>query len=346
MPSFKLKGSKAQEAKSGFEPYDGPVPSRNGFYRAIIKVMKWGANSSGSSGFSITAELQAAPGDPKNHAQFDGYPMFSRSIITESGDGGALKEGAQRNLDNLLAALGTKDEPDVVLADDDGDKVDVKKIGGKNPIGAVVNIDLQMKMYEGERRPEVGGIYKYKEIDAPAKSATVVTDDDDDEADLMEGDDEAEETEGDEEYDARAEELDGMKIVALRSLAKELGAKSSGTKEVVIEAILAAEFPEDEESDEDDAAEEPDEDDADEAEEADEDEAEDDEEEDDEAEEADEEDDEEREARVAELADLNRVALKSILKEIAPDFTVLKRHTDDNLREQIISVEFADDLPF
>jgi hypothetical protein len=337
MPSFKLKGSKAQEAKSGFEPYDGPIPSRNGFYRAVIKVMKWGANSSGSSGFNITAELQAAPGDPKNHAQFDGYPMFSRSIITETADGSALKEGAQRNLDNLLAALGTKDEPDVVLADDDADKVDVKKIGGKNPIGAVVNIDLQMKMYEGERRPEVGGIYKYKEIDAPSKGSAVVTDDDeDDESDLMEGNDEADEAEGDEEYDARAEELEAMKIVPLRNIAKELGIKSSGTKDVVIAAILEAEFPEEDDAEDDDEAED--------ADEVDEDEAEDDEAEDDD--EADEEDDEEREARVAELADLQRAALKAILKEIAPDFTVLKRHTDDDLRTQIISVEFADDLPF
>jgi len=342
MPSFKLKG-KAQEVKSGFEPYDGPEPTRNGMYRAVIKVIKHGLNSSKSEGFSITLELQAAPGDPKGHAQYDGFPMFSRSIITDTADGSALKEGAQRNLDNFLAALGTGDNPDVVLAEGDGDKVDVKKIGGRNPVGAVVNIDLQMKNFEGERRPEVGGIYPYKEIDAPTgkgRAAALVVEDDepeDDEADLMEGSDEAEGD--DDEYTAREEELNGLGIPALKKIAKELEIGISGTKAALVERILDAEFAEEDDSAEDE--EEPE--DADEADEAEDDEAEDEDEPDDEEED---EDDAEREARVAELDAMGRPALKAVLKEIAPDFTVLKRHTDDNLREQIISVEFSEDLPF
>lgn len=344
MPTFKLKGAKAVEVKSGFEPYDGPEPTRNGMYRAAIKVMKHGQNSSKSEGFSITLELEAAAGDPKGHAQFDGFPMFSRSIITETADGSALKEGAQRNLSNLLAALGTKDEPDVVLdPNDDGDKVNVLKIGGKKVVGAIVNVDVQMKMYEGERRPEVGGIYPYKEIDAPTgkgRAAALEPDEepDEDESDLLateaeEGEDETEE--GDDEFAARQAELEALGIPALKAIAKEDGVGISGTKAALIERILDAEFAE-EESDED--AEDEESEDADEAE-------------DDEAEEVDdeeeaEEDDEEREARVAELAELARVALKAILKEIAPDFTVLKRHSDDELREQILGVEFAEDLPF
>lgn len=350
MPKFKLSGAKAVEQKSGFEPYDGPTPSRKGFYRGVIKSMKHGANSSGSEGFSIVVELEAAPGDPKGHAQFDGYPMFARNIITSSSDGGALKEGAVRNLNNLLAALGTKDEPDVILADGDGDKVDVKKIGGINPIGRVVNIDMDFELYEGDRRPTVGGIYKYKEIDAEPTGngrAAILdeADDEDDEADLME----SEEAEGDEEadeYDARAEELAGLGIPALKKIAKELDVAVSGTKDKLIERILEAEFAEedDEPEDADEAdADEPDEDEAEDDDEAD-DEADD---EDDEEEEDDEDEDEAAKAeRIAELADLDRAALKKILKEIASDFTVLKRHTEDQLREQIVAVEFDDDLPF
>lgn len=341
MPTFKLKGAKAQETKTGFEPYDGPTPKARGFYRAIIKVMKHGLNSgSGSQGFEIVLELEAAKGDPKDHAQFNGYPMFSRSIITETKDGSELKEGAVRNLDNLLAALGTKDEPDVVLGKGDEDKLPVLKIGGINPIGRVVNVDMNFELYEGERRPTVGGIYPYKEIEVAAGS-TYEPDEEEDESDLMEGSDEAEETEeGEDEFAARKAELEAMGVAALRKLAKEdYDLVSSGTKAAVIERILDWEFSdeEDAEGDEAEEADEPEED------EAEEDEA----EEEDEEEEADEEDDEAKAERVAELAAItDRPALKSILKEIAPDFTVLKRHTDDDLRAQIISVEFAEDLPF
>lgn len=345
MPTFKLKGAKAVEVKSGFEPYDGPEPSRNGMYRGVIKVAKHGMNSSKSEGFSLTLELEAAAGDPKGHAQFDGFPMFSRSIITDTADGSALKEGAQRNLSNFLAALGTKDEPDVVLdPNDDGDKVNVLKIGGKKVVGAVVNIDVQMKMYEGERRPEVGGIYPYKEIDAPTgtgRPAALEPDEEEDESDLLDtASDEAEEgEEGDDEFAERQAELEALGIPALKAIAKEDGVGISGTKAALIERILDAEFAAEDEAEEaeDDEPEDADEAEDDEAEEADD---------EDEAEDDEPEDDEEREARVAELADMQRPALKAVLKEIAADFTVLKRHTDDDLREQIIGVEFSEDLPF
>ncbi|WMI33146.1 hypothetical protein SEA_RIKSENGUPTA_50 [Microbacterium phage RikSengupta] len=341
MPKFKLSGAKAVEQKSGFEPYDGPEPTRAGFYRGIIKVMKHGLNSgSGSQGFAITLELEAAAGDPKNHAQFDGFPLFSRNIVTSSKDDSPLKEGAQRNLNNLLAALGVKDEPDVILAEGDADKLDVKKIGGKNPIGAVVNVEIGFELYEGDRRPVPQGIYKYKEIDAPTgtgRAAILDEEEEDDEADLMEGEDESE-VEAD-EYDARAEELDGLGIPALKKIAKELDIAVSGTKPKLIERILEAEFAEEDEADEDEPEDEPDEDEADDADEADD-------EPDDEDEEEDDEEDEARAERVAELADFDRVALKKVLKELDGDFTVLKRHTEDQLREKIVSIEFEEDLPF
>lgn len=342
MPKFKLSGAKAVEQKTGFEPYDGPEPTRPGFYRSIVKVMKHGTNNSGSEGFAITLELEAAPGDPKNHAQFDGMPLFSRSIITSSADGDALKEGAQRNLDNLLAALGTKDEPEVILADGEG-KVDVKKIGGKNPIGAVVNTEIGFEVYEGARRPTVAGIYKYKESDAPTGDGrpAILDDEEEDESDLLDEPEDAEDADGEaDEYDARAEELDGLGIPALKKIAKELEIGVSGTKPKLIERILEAEFAEEEEAED----EEP-EDETEEVEEAD-DEAEDDEEEPDDEEEEEDEDEAAKAERVEELSSVNRVDLKKILKEIAADFTVLKRHSDDDLREKIVAVEFDEDLPF
>lgn len=348
MPSFKLSGVKAQEVKSGFEPYDGPEPTRKGFYRAKIKSMKHGLNAnSGSLGFSIVLELEAAKGDPKDHAIFDGYPMFSRSIITESKGGVALKEGAQNNLQNLLAALGVKDEPDVVLANGDEDKVDVLKIGGKNPLNTVVNVDLNFEMYEGERRPQVGGIYKYNEpTSGQSDKAKFVADDEEDDSDLLDADEEQTEDDG---YEERQAELSEMGIPALKKIAKELGVGISGTKAALIERILEAEYAESDEDDEDEDAEDAEEDEegTEETEETDDDEDEEDEEDDEEEDdEADEEDDEAKAEREAEIAEIARTGLKAILKEIAPDFTILKRHSDDDLRNQIIAVEFAEDLPF
>ena len=142
MPSIKSRmpsGVKSQEVKTGFEAYDGPVPDKRGFYRAKITSLKWGKNSGGSYGFTLVANLEAAAGDPKDHAQFDGMPMFSHSIITETSDGSALKEGSINNLSNLYAALGAKDDPDVIVAkgDPDESKVDVTKVGTVNPIARI-----------------------------------------------------------------------------------------------------------------------------------------------------------------------------------------------------------------
>lgn len=72
-------------------------------------------------------------------------------------------------------------------------------------------------------------------------------------------------------------------------------------------------------------------------------------EEEEEVEEAEEEEEEEEEeseydARVAELNALDRTALKNILKsDHDSDFKVLKRHTDDDLREAILAIEFVSD---
>lgn len=343
MPSFKLKGAKAEEVKSGFEAYDGPAPTRKGFYRAVLKKVAFGRNSKGSMGFNLVAELEAAPGDPKDHAIFDGYPMFIRSVITEGADGSALKEGAQRNLSNFLNALGTGDEPTVLLEDGDvEDGVAVKSIGKRNPVGAAVNIDMGFEDYQGESRPSANGIYKVKDEAASASkgkvSASEMADDEDDLLDEAE-EAEAEETEEEDggEYSERAAELETLKLPALKAIAKGLEVGISGTKDVLITRILDAEFAT--VLDEDEAEE------AEEEEEADEVESEEEEAEEEEEEEADE-DDEAYTARVEELAEFDRTALKKILKEVAPDFTILKRHTDDEIRTAITDVEFGDELPF
>lgn len=92
-----------------------------------------------------------------------------------------------------------------------------------------------------------------------------------------------------------------------------------------------------EEADEEIEDEEP-ESDEDEAEEEESEEAEEDEEEEDEAEEED--DDAEFEARQTELTALNRTEIKAVLKEADPEFKVLKRHTDEDLVNAILDIEY------
>jgi hypothetical protein len=116
-------------------------------------------------------------------------------------------------------------------------------------------------------------------------------------------------------------------------------APSPGIPEL-IEAILDAEFPEDGAAaldDEDEPEDEP------EDEEAEEEEAEDEEEE----EEEEEEEDDGQAERAEELSGFNRVALKKVLAEVDPSFRVLKKHSDDDLRDAILAAEFGEDeTPF
>ncbi len=343
MPSIKSRmpsGVKSQEVKTGFEAYDGPIPDKRGFYRAKITSLKWGKNSGGSYGFTLVANLEAAPGDPKGHAQYDGMPMFSHSIITETSDGSPLKEGSINNLSNLYAALGAKDDPDVIVApgDPDENKVDVTKVGTVNPIGRIINIDLGFETYNGERRPTVSGVFPFKEEagKTPRKATAVVEDEEPED----EAEDESDLTEDDEEFAAREEELTAMTLAKIKGVAKELGVTGKNKAEL-IEAILDAEFPEDGAAaldDEDEPEDEPEDD------EAEEEEAED--EEEDDEEEEDEEDDGQAE-RAEELSSFNRVALKKVLAEVDPSFRVLKKHSDDDLRDAILAAEFGEDeTPF
>lgn len=331
---FKL-ASKAKRVKGQYEPYDGPEITRNGIYRARLKQLKYLKRNSGNYGFAIVAELEAAAGDPKKHAQFDGMPFFPNQVLTGTADGSPLKEGSQNTLDNFLVAIGAKENPEVVCEDGDPDDgpIVVKSIGGKNPIGALLNLDIQMKLYNGELRPEVNSILPCEDEPSSKKSAPLPkpAKDEDDEDDLMDPDDEMDENE---EFEERQEELNGMKIAELRKIAgDDLDLETKGLKKSeLIEAILEEEFPSDSaaalDDDEDEADEEDDED----------------YDEDDEDEEDEEEDDRvDEKTRRKELKKLSRPKLKAILMELDEDARVKKSEDEKDLLERIIDLEYGDD---
>jgi hypothetical protein len=320
MPSVKRTGVKAAEVKTGFESYDGPAPSQRGMYRAHIAILQYKKfrpnpdTGKQSDGLKIQVILEAAKGDPKGHAKFDGYPQFFNLVF---GD----KEALITRENNFYAALALKDEP-VIVYEDKGDVdqgVDIKTLGGKS-LAAIrkmyVNVDLKRRN-DGQDGMEVDGIYKLKEVAGTARGAAK-SDEPEEDADMLE---EPEEAEEETETEDRADELAGAALPDLRALAKEYGITTVGKKkDALIEAILdyEADLP-----DEDEEAEEPDEE--------------------EEEPEEEEEEDGEREARAAELEPLDRAALKKIIKGLQPDFKVFASTSDDDLRAAILKEEFGDD---
>jgi len=331
MPSVKRAGVKSAEVKTGYESYDGPQP-RKGMYRGRVTAIKYRQFKSGSTGLELRVILEAQSGDPKDQAKFDGYMTFPRIVF---GD----KEQMITRENNLYAALGVKDEPTIVY--DDKDDVEagatVTKLGGKNVVGVYVNVDLRQRRDSEDGDMEVDGVYKFKDRPGSAVKAEVASEDDED--DLTEDDETEEEAETEDDVDAevaeREVELNALTIVKLRAVAKELELDVKGLKkDEIVSAVLDAEFPlDDEESDEDEEEEESEE-----------------EEEDDSEEEEDEEEEEEDEdgkaERQAELEALDRVGIKKILKELQPDFKVLKSTTEAALIEAILDSEFGDETPF
>lgn len=320
MPKLK-RSVKSAEVKTGFEAYDGPTPKGRGIYRAILKQCDLKEYKTGAQGYRLLFELDAAKGDPKDHAKYDGFPIWMNLVFGDH-------ESMIARESNFYNALGVKDEPDVVF--DSGeltDGVKVKTIGGKNPLGVVVNLDIKQSKYEGEERPEVDGVFKHSGKGEPKPDFVVADEPDEDE-------DEADEEEV--SYDDREAELKSLTIADLRHIAEsDYDLDVKGLKKAdLVEAILDEEFGVDgvDESEEDEEDEDEEEDDVEI----------DDEEEDDEDEEEDEDDDD----RAAELGALDRAALKAIIKEHDANFRVLKSMTDEDLVSAILEIESVDEKPF
>lgn len=327
---FKL-ASAAKRVKTGFEPYSGPEVKRAGVYRAALKKLKYEKKQSENYGFSIVFELEAAPGDPKGHAEYDGAPFFSRTIVTQMADGSPLKEGSQNNLDNFLHAIGAGANPEVILEDGDVEEgpVVIKKIGGKDPVGAIVNLEIQMRTYNGEVRPEIASIFEYVGEKAAKKAAPLPKQIEDDEEDLLDDLDDLDEgAAAEDDYAMREEELAAMSLPALRSIATgDYDLEIKGLKKAeVIEAILEHEFSdeaavlEDDIEDEDDDIEEDIEEDEDDIE-------------------------EDEDDRREELSAMSRVQLKKILVGLDKSARVRSSETEEDLVERILELE-SEEAPF
>ncbi len=220
--------------------------------------------------------------------------------------------------------VGINEMPEPVLATEDDEDDEVEAEDGLEDSEAEDDEEVEA------RREELGALTRIK-LKTVAKGAGGVLKDykDLEEADLIEyiieleypledepeeGDEEAD---PDEEKEERAEELEGLTLTELKKVAKSAGMKIADYKglsqEELTEAVLALEFP-DEEEDADDE----------------------------EADDADAEDGEEKEAREEELSDLTLVKLKAVAKSLKIPLAEYRKLDEEELVALILSKEFPD----
>jgi len=257
-----IDGNPFEAELEEYEVYDGDLPPK-GVYRFKLTLLRLKTNSNGDPMLNGRIVIAEPPSSKK--AQYNGYGTWFNLNVT--------KQGAPW-VNNFLSNL-VPEEKSVALRKafwgqkvmlDKNDPPNVVSIGAwKFKEGVLISADCKMKLYEGTQDLDPKTFLRPTDLTPPDDDAPA------DEADEDEGYDEGydeEETaeETDDEYNVRAEELEEMERPALLKAAKALGisVKRGTSEDDIIEAILEAEFPEDEDEE---SEEEPDEDEEDEVEE-------------------------------------------------------------------------------
>lgn len=307
MPSLKRNVKNAPD-RSGFETYDGPDPIPQGLYEGVIKSVKIQKTRAGDFMFRLLAELDDTSTERKQLTV--GFPAWGNLVLMDKEALLAKEKAFYR------AITGKQDVEDVNVVYDDGiddGAVKVSKVGGKDPVGVRVKVEIQDDEYQGKTRSALNAIYPLGKTATPAKA-----DVDDEPEDSVEESD-VDETVETEELDAEAREaeLKALGIAALRRLAEsDYDLDTKGLKKAeLVEAILDHEFGEEGSEEEDESDEEEEEDDG----------------------------EEEAEEETDPLADLDRNAIKAQLKENSYTGKILKSHSDDDLREILRGVLAADE---
>ncbi len=248
----------------GFAPYDGPIPPKGTYNCMLRRLSIKGPNKNGDDMFNYVVEIAEPKDSPK--AKFNGCSQWGQQNISEEGAG---------YVNAMLVAVGGDKGEEVKKAfwtkgarvgpKDNGQKEPVLAIGPlKVPeagIPVVVSAAPGKHWSTGEQEWQVKSFLKRK-----ASASVEEPDEDDEEYEEAETDEvEVEEVEGeDDEFKARETELEELDRTALKAIAKPLEIRilKSMTDNDIIDAILDAEFPEEEataesEEEEDELEEEP-----------------------------------------------------------------------------------------
>lgn len=204
---------------SGFEIYDGPTP-KPGIYTAKIKVMRVKMSKAGNAYFSILTEF--CDDSSADKAETVGFPLWVNITPGEA-------EVQQIRTAQLFRAICGKKGPNVTHEDlDDGGKV--LKVGGKDPLGTEVRVEVKREVYEGESRAVAQSILPSKAKKEDVEEIDEVEEDEEIEAEVEEVEEEA--AEEDSEDEAIAYSVASKKALpALKKIAKEAGYDASDLKE-------------------------------------------------------------------------------------------------------------------
>lgn len=271
MVQMKLDATGVDPNKSnGFEPYEGDMPVP-GVYAATITSTRVKISQAGNQYINVLYIL--ADQVKAERQQFKGYPQFDRVV---PGDSDFQQERVGKFLNSVCGKVKAN-----IVHDDPNDGGIITKVGGKDPVGTRVKLvlarDRKEEGYEPAMRvtdvfpwpknePWPDGVHEGleeeeeevdEEVDEPDEDEEAEDESDEDEEDADEdeeeedGDEEEEEDEeeeDDEEYNERLAELEALNRVALKKVLKTADADfkvlKSHEDSDLVEAILAAEFPE------------------------------------------------------------------------------------------------------
>lgn len=237
-----------------FPIYDGPLPPK-GVYRFALKRLQLTKNKNDDPMLKGLAIIDEPAGSKKS--QYNGKDVWFNLNVTQQG---------RPWVNNFLTALVPENKVDATRKAFWGQKVMVDKsepptilsIGAIKIIeGMLISAQCGHKIYNGDTDLDAKRFLRPSNTD-PSGAAEPADDDDDDWEDAEEEtaeDETEEEPEGDddEEFNQRAAELEAMDRSGLLKAAKAVGvAVKRGTAvDAIIDAILAEEFPPEDEEPED-----------------------------------------------------------------------------------------------
>lgn len=253
-----IEGSPWEDELDDYPVYEGDLPPK-GVYRCVMKFLRLKTNRNGDPMLNGLLIINEPKGSKK--AQYNGYDFWFNLNVTSQGS---------RWVNNFLAAL----VPETKVAAtrkafwaqkvmlDKADPPNVVSIGAVKIVeNMVISAQCGVKTYDGDTSLDAKRFLRPSDTAVNEEGLPSADEDEEgweDEEGAEEPEDEAGEEDEDEEFNARVDELEGMDRKALLAAAKEAGVSvKRGTPESkIIDAILAEEFPEEDEDEEDEEDEE------------------------------------------------------------------------------------------